>query len=85
MIKVVRNDHKTFGEIEIGTFFFVMYDDTYTDYETIYQKTITVTDPESCENVNAVVVVGDETGNIVCCEDNEEVVPIHDAKFVIEN
>jgi hypothetical protein len=85
MIKVVRSNKKTFREIEIGTFFFIVYDDTDTDYETIFQKTITVTDPDSCENVNAVVVVGDETGNIIRCEDNEEVIPIHDAKFVIEN
>lgn len=74
-IKVQRNENnfKVFSEIEIGDMFISP------DYpEDIYQKTIEVVDtayPDE-ETLNAVVVAGDETGNIVHFDDCEKIVPL---------
>ena len=77
-INVQRNAivTKKFSELEIGDFF------TYPDYpDDIYQKTIKVKDvvyPNE-EVLNTVVVAGDETGNIIRFEDDEDIIPIKTA------
>ena len=64
---------KKFSEIDVGDFF------TDSDYpEDIYQKTIEVKDtvyPDE-DVLNAVVIAGDEAGNIIRFENDELVVPI---------
>lgn len=63
---------KKFSELEIGDFF------TDPDYPDIYQKTIEVKDTAYTDEevLNAVVVAGDETGNIIRFEDDEPVILI---------
>lgn len=91
MIKVVRNNKKTiFENIEIGTLFFAVYDETNdpTDYETIFQKIPPVDETEDAVVTvgnNAVVVIGEESGNICRFEPYESVIPIYNAKFIIED
>ncbi len=88
MIKVVRNDKTTtFENIEVGTLFFAVYDDTGepTDYETVFQKIPPVDEIDGEAGVNAVVVIGEESGNVCCFEPYESVIPIYNAKFIIED
>lgn len=93
MIEVVKNNNKktTFENIEVGTLFFAVYDDTNdpTDYETIFQKIspVEVTEDEMVTVVgnNAVVVIGEESGNVCIFEPYESVIPIYNAKFIIED
>ena len=89
MIKIVREDKTTaFGDIEVGTLFFAVYCalDDKPDYDTIWLKTTPVTEvaDETYEELNAAVVVGDETGTIHRFEDDEKVIPIYNAEIVIE-
>ena len=91
MIKIVRENVTTFEGINIGTLFFAVYPQDgsgVTDYETVFQK-IPLVDETNGDAVtignNAVVVIGDETGNITRFEPYEKVIPIYNAKFVIES
>lgn len=92
MIKIVRDSNITaFERIETGTLFFAVYPQDGsgdTDYETIFLKITQVNETNSDNSVtvdnNAVVVIGDETGNVIHFEPYEKVIPIYNAKFVVE-
>ena len=91
MIKVVRKGVASFESIEDGTLFFAVYPDdgsSNTDYETVFLKIPLVDETNSDNSVtvgnNAVVVIGDETGNLCRFEPYEGVIPIYNAKLVIE-
>ena len=92
MIKIVRNDVTAFASINIGTLFFAVYPQDgsgVTDYETIFLKIPQVDETNSDNSVtignNAAVVIGDETGNLCRFEPYERVIPIYNAKLVIES
>lgn len=76
-IKVQRNGIvvKKFSEIEVGDLF------TDPDYpDEIYQKTVEVKDavyPDE-EMLNAVMIAGDEAGNVIHYDDDENIIPIED-------
>ena len=88
MIEIERKAKATtFGDIEVGTLFFGVY---YKgpDYETIWLKTATVTKvaDETYEEFNATIVVGDDAGTMHHFADDEKlVIPIYNAKLVIES
>jgi hypothetical protein len=90
MIKVVRKGTVNFEAIEDGTLFFAVYsqDGSDTDYETVFLKIPLVDETNSDNSVtvgnNAVVIIGDETGNLCRFEPYESVIPIYNAKLVVE-
>lgn len=91
MIKVVRKGVASFESIEDGTLFFAVYPDdgsSNTDYETVFLKIPLVIerndDNSGIAGSNAVVAIGEETGNICRFEPYEGVIPIYNAKLVIE-
>ena len=76
-IKVQRNvvGTKKFSELEIGDLF------TDPDYpDEIYQKTIEVKDTAypNEEMLNAVMIAGEEAGNVIHYDDDEKIISIED-------
>lgn len=91
MIKVIRKGAVDFEGIEDGTLFFAVYPEDgsgVTDYETVFLKIPLVDETNSDNSVtasnNAVVVIGDESGNVCRFEPYESVIPIYNAKLVVE-